>query len=93
MIALIVPIRNDYILTTLYGLIIVALLFLRKEKNDILILVVGGIAMTISESFFIATGVEVFQRNSLFGLMPLWLPLLWAYGFIVISRSLGIINR
>ncbi len=40
-----------------------------------------------SEYFFISTGVETFIRNSLFGVMPLWLPILWGYGFIAIRRG------
>lgn len=48
--------------------------------------------MLISEYFFISTGVEIFLRHSLFGIMPVWLPVLWAYGFVVISRSLKILE-
>lgn len=48
--------------------------------------------MLIFESIFILTGVEVFQRNSLFGIMPLWLPFLWAYGFIAIKRTIRILD-
>lgn len=49
--------------------------------------------MTASEAFFISTGVEVFIRNSLFGIMPLWLPLLWGYGFIAIRRAANILEQ
>jgi hypothetical protein len=49
--------------------------------------------MLISESIFISTGVEKFERNSLFGLMPIWLPFLWAYGFIAIKRAVHIIEK
>jgi hypothetical protein len=52
-----------------------------------LLLGFGFIFMTLSEYLFISTGVEVFERDSLFGLMPLWLPFLWGYGFVVIKRS------
>ena len=62
------------------------------ESNDIVTMLVGFVAMTFFESIFIATHVEVFQRQSLLGIMPLWLPFLWAYGFIVIKRSLFIIE-
>ena len=93
MIGLIPLVTSDYFLTGLYMFIIVAAFFIKRTKDDILVLAVGFIAMTIFESFFIATGVETFVRNSLFGMMPLWLPFLWAYGFVVIKRSLLIIQN
>jgi len=92
MIGLIPLVRNDYILTGIYALIIVSTLTVKKDKNDLLVLVFGFFIMTASEYLFISTGVETFHRNSLFGLMPLWLPFLWAYGFVVIKRSTGILN-
>jgi hypothetical protein len=49
--------------------------------------------MFASEYFFISTGVETFARNSLFGLMPLWLPFLWAYAFVVIKRAVIILSK
>lgn len=92
MIALIPVIKNDYILTILYILIITISLFIKKEKNDVVFLIFGFCVMIISESIFISTGVEVFVRNSLFGLMPLWLPFLWAYAFVAMRRSLKILE-
>ena len=92
MIGLIPLVQNDYLLTVIYiGIIAVALL-LKRERNDLLFLVFGFFIMIISEYLFISTGVETFIRNSLFGLMPLWLPFLWAYGFVAIKRSVGILN-
>ena len=93
MIGLIPLVANDYFLTGLYIAIILLSFLIKKEKNDLLVMAVGFVAMTISESVFITTGVEVFTRNSLFGIMPLWLPFLWAYGFVVIKRSLSIVER
>ena len=63
-----------------------------REKNDLTIYISGFFFMFLSEIFFISTGVETFERNSLFGIMPLWLPFLWAYGFIVIRRAVHIIE-
>lgn len=93
MIGLIPLIKNDYILTTAYIIIIAVALTLKREKNDHVFLVSGFIIMIISESIFISTGVETFTRNSLFGLMPLWLPFLWAYAFVAMKRSLKIIEQ
>ncbi len=49
--------------------------------------------MIASEYVFCSTGVETFVRNSLFGLMPIWLPFLWGYGFIAIKRSVLILDK
>lgn len=92
MIGLIPVVIDDYILTFLYIIIIVFSLYLKKEEGDFKIFLFGFFAMIISESIFISTGVETFIRNSLFGLMPLWLPLLWGYSFIAIKRGIKIMG-
>ncbi|KND52120.1 MAG: hypothetical protein AB198_00935 [Parcubacteria bacterium C7867-003] len=92
MIGLIPVIKNDYFLTVLYIFIIFGSLKISKStKKDVIILVFGFVIMIIFEYIFISTGVETFTRNSLFGIMPLWLPFLWAYGFVAIKRSVEII--
>jgi len=93
MIGLIPLIKNDYILTLVYILIIVGALLIKKTPNDFMVLIFGFFIMIISEYIFISTGVETFQRNTFLGLMPLWLPFLWAYGFVAIKRSVEILNR
>jgi hypothetical protein len=92
MIATIPLIKNDYFLTIFFAVIIVVSLTIKYTKNDFTLLILGFLFMTISESLFISTGVETFIRNSLFGLMPLWLPFLWGYGFVAIKRLVQIIE-
>lgn len=93
MIGLIPIIQNDYVLTLVdIGIIAVSLAF-RRYRNDFVVLFFGFFVMILFEYFFISTGVETFNRNSLFGLMPLWLPFLWGYGFVAIKRSIEIINN
>lgn len=92
MIALIPFIANDYLLSAIYTVIIVAALAIKRNRNDILVLVFGFFLMIIAEYFFISTGVETFKRSTLFGLMPLWLPFLWAYGFIAIKRAIEVLK-
>jgi hypothetical protein len=41
----------------------------------------------LAEALFISTGVETFERKTLFGIMPLWLPFLWAYIFFALRRA------
>lgn len=92
MIGLIPVISNDYLLTLLYLIVIlVSLKVIDAKRKDYIVLFFGFIAMILSEYVFISTGVETFNRNSLFGIMPLWLPFLWAYGFVAIKRSVEIL--
>ena len=93
MVALIPFVTNDYLLTATDAGIILAVLARRHARSDLFALAFGFIAMTISEMFFIHTGVETFNRTTLFGIMPLWLPILWAYGFVAIKRSVAVLER
>lgn len=93
MIALIPFFKNDYVLTGIYTLIIAISFAVKYQQKDYLFFMFGFIIMVISEYFFISTGVEIFIRNSLLGLMPLWLPFLWAYSFVVIKRAVVILNK
>lgn len=93
MIILIPIISNDYLLTSIYILIIIVALLIKYEEKDWVFLVFGFFIMTISEYIFISTGVETFTRNTLFGLMPLWLPFLWAYAFVAMKRAIIILNK
>ena len=93
MIELIPFIRSDYVLTVAYVVIIVIAFKVKWERNDLTVLVFGFLIMIASEYLFISTGVETFQRNTLFGIMPIWLPFLWSYGFVAIKRSVEILNK
>ena len=87
MIAFIPFINDDYLLTGIFLLIIIISLTIKRESKDILIFIFGFIVMIFFEFIFINGGVETFNRKSLFGIMPLWLPFLWGYAFIVIKRG------
>lgn len=91
MIGLIPFISIDPFLALSYLIVIAVALLIKYDKGDLAVLVFGLVTMTIFEYLFVSTGVETFQRDSLFGLMPLWLPLLWGYGFIAIRRGAEII--
>ena len=93
MIGLIPLVKNDYILTLIFIGIIVLAFLIHRRKYDVTAFIVGFFLMTIAEYLFILTGVEVFLRNTLFGVMPLWLPFLWAYGFVTMKHIEQIISR
>ncbi len=93
MIGIIPLVTNDYILTLIYIAIITALFMYKKEKKiDMIIFAFGFCVMILFEYIFISTGVETFIRNSLFGVMPLWLPFLWGYGFVAIKTGIKILE-
>lgn len=92
MLGLIPLVTNDYNLLFLYIFIIGVYFFVKKEKNDILVFIFGFFAMLISENLFIKTGVETFTRDSFFGVMPVWLPFLWAYVFVAVKRVIEILD-
>lgn len=82
--------ENDYVLTIVYIMIICISFFIKKEKKEIKLFFLGFMIMIFSEFVFTSTKVEVFERNTLFGLMPLWLPFLWGYCFVVMKRFIKI---
>lgn len=83
---LIVLIKNDYLLTLVYVAFIVVTLSVKRERMDLFFATFGLIGMVLGESLFLIMGVETFNRTSLFGIMPLWLPFLWSFIFISIKR-------
>ncbi len=93
MVALILFIADDSLLTKIDAVIIlISLIILRRNRNDLVAFITGLFLMTGFEYLFISTGVEVFRRHTLFGVMPLWLPLLWAYGFVAIKHAAEILD-
>jgi len=93
MVGLIPLIGDDLMLSGAYALVIFVSFIFKREAKEWLIFLSGLILMTFFEYIFILTGVEVFYRNSLFGIMPIWLPLLWAYGFVAIDRVVKILDK
>lgn len=92
MIGLIPLVGNDYVLALLDVIIIIVALAGSYEKNEVFIFFFGFVVMIIFEYFFVSTGVEIFERNTLFGAMPLWLPFVWGYGFLAIRRGIEIVG-
>ena len=91
MIILIMIIQNDFLLLGIYIIIIIFSFLIKYHKREYIYFLFGLIGMFISEMIFIRTGVETFNRASFFG-MPIWLPLLWAYAFVIIKRAIIIIR-
>ncbi len=92
MIALIPYVLNDFILAGIY-IGIIAISAIRYTRKDFIFLVFGFFMLLAGEYFFLLTGVETFERRTLFGMMPVWLPFLWAYVFVVIKRSVHLFEK
>lgn len=93
MVWLIPLIQDDVMLAAIYVVIIIISLAIKYEKRDGALFAFGFVALLISEYFFISTGVETFNRHSLLGVMPLWLPVLWGYSFIAIRRGIEALTK
>lgn len=92
MVGLISIVRNDYWLALIcIFIILISFYLIKSSRKDFIVFVFGLVVMIFFEYIFISTGVETFVRNSLFGIMPIWLPLLWGYGFVAIKRSVEIL--
>ena len=92
MIAAIPYVTNDYLLVFVYLFTPLLLFKFAPERYDAEAYLFGFIGITIVELLFIHTGVETFNRATLFGVMPIWLPFLWAYAFVIIKRSLKLLS-
>lgn len=92
MIALIPYVRNDFTLAGIY-ILIIAISAIRYTRKDLVFLIFGFFMLLIAEYFFLTTGVEVFERRTLLGVMPVWLPFLWAYIFVAIKRSVLVFEK
>jgi hypothetical protein len=91
MVCLIPFVKDDLILSAIF-LAIIALSFLVKyEQGEYIVFVAAFFIMLFFEWLFVSTGVETFQRQTLLGVMPLWLPVLWAYGFVAIRRGASLL--
>ena len=92
MILLVPLVENDYVLTAIYIAVIITALVIKNDKKDRVFLIFGFFASFIAETLFISTGTEAFNRTSLAGIMPLWLPVLWAYIFMAMRRAVEALN-
>ncbi|TSD00418.1 MAG: hypothetical protein Athens071425_617 [Parcubacteria group bacterium Athens0714_25] len=91
MVGLIPIIANDYVLLLAYVFVISISFWIKYEKREYVYFSFGLVIMVFSEWIFVSTGVETFTRNSLLGVMPIWLPVLWAYAFVAMKRAVVIL--
>ncbi|RJQ35580.1 hypothetical protein C4568_00835 [Candidatus Parcubacteria bacterium] len=88
MILLIPLIKEDIAVIAIYIAISAGALILSKDKKELIFFSFGLILLTCTEMWFVATGVETFHRDLFFINIPIWLPLLWAYSFVMMRRAI-----
>ncbi len=93
MMGMIPLIKNHYLLSVAFVVISAISLLVNSRPKELSVFIIGFFLMTFFEYIFVMTGVEVFYRNTLFGVMPIWLPLLWAYGFVAMDRAVKVLDR
>lgn len=93
LIGLIPFVGNGYMLACIYIFAIGMLYSIKTEQNDVAAILFSLVGITLSEYLFVSTGVETFTDHSFLGVMPLWLPFLWAYAFLTIKRVLRVLDR
>lgn len=86
-------IRQEIIISIILILILLLTFKIKYNKNEIYLFIFG-----IITGFVIEVGsdliykLQYWENGSLFGI-PIWLPLLWGYGFIFIRRIGNIIVK
>lgn len=76
----------DEKIVTVAAVIFSAFLFFRYERGEIYIYLTGVVVGLIIEvGLGQVARTQFFTNASLFG-VPLWLPLAWGYGFVVMRR-------
>jgi len=79
--------KNEVITCLLIVIILgINFYFFEYHRNEITWFVIGSIAGTVLEvGGDLFYKLQYWDKGSLFGI-PLWLPLLWGYGFVFIRR-------
>ena len=84
--------RNNLLLFVIYLVLTSGLVYFHKDKTEYIIFVYGVIIGAIVE--IIGTQVSGYQSFTKpdFAGIPMWLPIVWGYGFVAMKR-IGIIIK
>lgn len=84
--------RNNFLLFVIYIFLILLLIYIHKDKSELVIFIYGVVIGTIIE--VIGTQISGYQSFAKpdFGGIPVWLPVVWGYGFIAMKR-IGLILK
>ena len=86
-------VKQEIAITIILAAVLLISFKMKYHKKEGLLLFTGiitGLIFEISGNFFYK--LQYWSSGSIYG-MPLWIPLLWGYGFILIRRIGNIIVR
>ena len=81
--------QNSILLGTLMLITIIGSLLIRYDNGEIKLMIIGGIIATVVEIIVVIATGERFA-NPIFLGIPVWIPLIWAYGLVTLRRILVI---
>lgn len=78
--------QNNILLFIIYLILTLGLIYFRKDKIEFIIFIYGILIGAIAE--VIGTQISGYQSfaNPDFAGIPIWLPIVWGYGFVVMKR-------
>lgn len=78
--------QNNVLLFIIYFVLTLGLIYVHKDKTELIIFAYGAVIGAIVE--IIGTRVSGYQSfiKPDFGGIPMWLPIVWGYGFIAMER-------
>ncbi len=84
--------ENNLLLFIVYLVLTLSLIYIHKDKTEIIIflygILIGAIVEVIGTRI---SGYQSFAKPS-FGGIPIWLPIAWGYGFVAMKR-IGLILK
>lgn len=78
--------RNSILLSLIYSTLALGLIYFHKDKTELFIFIYGILIGAIVE--VIGTQIsryQSFSTHEFFGI-PLWVPIVWGYGFVAMKR-------
>ncbi len=78
--------QNSVLLFIIYLVLTLGLIYFHKDKTEFIIffygIVIGGLVEIVGTQ---VSGYQSFTKSDFFGI-PVWLPVAWGYGFVVMKR-------
>ena len=78
--------QNNFLLLAIYLILSVVLIFWRGDNSEFAIfaygIIIGGIVEIIGTE---VSGYQSFSNPNFLGI-PIWLPIVWGYGFVAMKR-------
>ena len=78
--------QSNVLLFIIYFVLTLGLIYFHKDKTELVVFIYGILIGTIVE--VIGTQISGYQSFTKpdFGGIPMWLPIVWGYGFVAMKR-------